>query len=70
MKLSNTLRVERAKLKLTQEELAGKLNISRQTVHAIENSKYVPSVLLSLRIAKFFKRKFEDIFDLCDENED
>lgn len=64
MELHNTLRVERAKLNLTQEELAKKINVSRQTIHAIENNKYVPSIHLSLKIARFFKIDMEELFKL------
>ena len=64
MELNNTLRVERAKMNLTQEELARRINVSRQTIHAIENNKYVPSIHLSLKIAKFFKLNIEEIFKL------
>ena len=66
MKLHNELRVERAKLNLTQEELAKRINVSRQTIHAIENNKYVPSIHLSLKIAKFFKLNIDEIFKLED----
>lgn len=64
MEFHNTLRVERAKMNLTQEELAKKIRVSRQTIHAIENNKYVPSVHLSLKIAKFFNINLEEIFRL------
>ncbi len=52
---------------MTQEELAGVLGITRQTVIAIEKGNYSPSVLLALRIAKFFNVKVEDIFKLKNE---
>ena len=52
---------------MTQEELAGVLGIKRQTVIAIEKGNYSPSVLLALRIAKFFNVKVEDIFKLKNE---
>jgi len=64
--MENTIRVERAKKRITQAELAAKLNVSRQTIHAIENKKYVPSTVLSLKIARFFKVRLEDIFKLED----
>lgn len=47
---------------LTQEDLARKLDISRQTVIAIEKDKYDPSLSLAFKIAKFFEMKIEDIF--------
>ena len=49
---------------LTQEELAAKAGVSRQTVIAIEKGNYTPSVLLALRIARIFKVPVEDIFFL------
>lgn len=49
---------------VTQEELAGRIGVSRQTVIAIEKGNYTPSVLLALKLAKYFKRPVEDIFSL------
>jgi len=48
--------------RITQEQLAESVGITRQTVIAIEKGNYTPSVLLVLKIAKFFKRRVEDIF--------
>jgi putative transcriptional regulator len=53
------LRVDRG---VTQEELAKAVGVTRQTVIAIEKGNYIPSVLLTLKIATFFKKKVEDIF--------
>jgi len=47
---------------LTQEELAKKLGVTRQTIIAIEKGKYDPSLELAFKIARFFKVKIEDIF--------
>jgi putative transcriptional regulator len=58
----NKLKVYRAMHDLTQEELADKLEVSRQTVIAIESDKYLPSLGLAFKIANFFKVKIEDIF--------
>ena len=66
--MENTIRVERAKKKITQAELAEKVNVSRQTIHAIETGKFVPSTVLALKIAKFFKIKLEDLFKLEEED--
>lgn len=52
---------------LTQEELACKVGVSRQTIIAIEKGCYTPSVLLALRIAKVFKLAVEDIFNISYE---
>jgi putative transcriptional regulator len=62
--MKNNIRVERAILDITQEELARKINVSRQTIHAIENGKYIPSTLLAFKIAHFFNKTIESIFFL------
>lgn len=60
--IKNNLKVCRAEKDLTQEQLAEKLGITRQTVIAIESGKYLPSLPLAFRIAGLFKVKIEDIF--------
>ena len=60
--MKNRLKVLRAEQDWTQAELAGRLDVSRQTVHAIENDKYDPSLPLAFRIARLFDQKIEDIF--------
>ena len=52
---------------MTQEELASKVGVSRQTIIAIERGKYNPSVGLALRIARAFGVRVEDVFALADE---
>jgi len=54
---------------LTQEQLADKIGVSRQTVIAIESDKYLPSLGLAFKIARLFKVKVEDIF-IREEKED
>ena len=54
----------RTKVGITQEDLAGEVGVSRQTIVAIEKGNYVPSVLLALKIAIFFKKRVEDIFSI------
>ena len=49
---------------LTQEELAEKADVSRQTIIAVEKGNYTPSVLLALKIARIFKVPVEDVFEL------
>jgi putative transcriptional regulator len=66
--MKNKLKVTRALNNITQEELAKEIKVSRQTINAIESGKYVPSTVLALRLALFFKVKVEDIFEL-NENE-
>ena len=48
--MENTIRVERAKKKITQAELAERVDVSRQTIHAIETGKFIPSTVLALKI--------------------
>lgn len=60
--VKNKLKVYRAMNELTQEQLADKLEVSRQTVIAIESNKYLPSLGLALKMAKLFKVRVEDIF--------
>lgn len=62
MEIKNNVNNLRINKKLTQEELANKLGVTRQTIIAIEKGNYTPSVLLALKIAKFFNKKVEDIF--------
>ncbi len=49
---------------MTQEELAGSAGVTRQTIIALEAGKYVPSLVLALRIARVFGAKVEDVFQL------
>ncbi len=48
---------------LTQEDLALEMGVTRQTIIAIETGKYIPSLPLAMRLAKFFNKKVEDIFN-------
>lgn len=61
--MKNRLRELRARDRLTQADLAGLLDVSRQTVIAIENGKYDPSLPLAFKIADVFKLAIEEIFD-------
>ena len=66
--MTNNLKVLRAIHNMTQADLADKIGVSRQSINAMEKNKYVPSTVLSLKIAKLFKVPLEDIFSL-DEND-
>lgn len=66
--MKNTIRVERAILNITQKELAEKVNVSRQTINAIESNKYIPSTVLALKIARVFQKQVGDVFLLEDED--
>jgi putative transcriptional regulator len=60
--VNNRLRVLRAEQRWSQAELAGRLGVSRQTVNAIENGRYDPSLPLAFAIARAFARPIEEIF--------
>ena len=62
--MKNTLKIERAKVGLTQADLAEKVSVSRQTIVAIEGGKYVPSTVLALKIAQVFGQSVEAVFQL------
>lgn len=69
MKLGNDLKKFRENRgNISQEFLANAVGVSRQTIISIEKGKFIPTTLLSLKIAKFFDTKVEDIFYLIDEN--
>lgn len=61
--MKNRLKVLRAEHDWSQARLAELLDVSRQTINAIENGKYDPSLPLAFKIAALFERKIEDIFD-------
>lgn len=61
--MKNRLRVLRAEHDLTQAQLASQLEVSRQTINAIEVGKYDPSLPLAFKIADVFSQKIEDIFE-------
>ncbi len=62
--MKNLIKEERAKKKITQKELAEKVNVSRQSIHAIESGKFVPSSVLALKISTVLQKNLEDIFTL------
>ena len=66
--MKNSIRVERAIKDITQQELAKAIGVSRQTINSIEAGKYVPSTVLSLKIAKYFEKPLEAIFELEEQD--
>jgi len=62
--MTNNLKVLRAIKNISQEELAKQIQVSRQTINAMEKGKYVPSTLLALKLARFFNTQVEEIFEL------
>ena len=66
--MTNDIRVERAIKRMTQQQLAELVQVSRQTINAIEQGKYIPSTVLALKIASIFDKKTDEIFQLEDED--
>ena len=62
--MKNNLRVARAEIRMTQQQLADAAGVSRQTVNAIESGKFVPSTMLALKFARIFGKKVEELFTL------
>ena len=60
--MKNRLEAIRKQRDITQEELAEKLEVSRQTIGSLENGRYNPSILLACKIARFFGMPIEEIF--------
>jgi putative transcriptional regulator len=67
MRLTNAVREHRVLSRMTQEELANAVDVSRQTVIAMEKGSYTPSALLALRLARTFGVAFEDVFGTDEE---
>jgi len=64
--MKNRLKIERAILDLTQDELANKIGVSRQTISSIEKNRYVPSTVLALKLSLLFEKPVNDFFELED----
>lgn len=64
MTIQNQIKKLRLQRNVTQEELAEAVGVSRQTIIAIEKGNYVPSLLLAMQLAKFYKTQVEDLFIL------
>jgi len=66
-KISNEVSKLRTRVGVTQEDLATKVGVSRQTIIALEKGNYTPSILLAIKIAGFFKMPVEKIFKIAYE---
>ncbi|TCK68953.1 putative transcriptional regulator [Winogradskyella wandonensis] len=66
--MKNTIKVERAILSLTQDDLAKKIGVSRQTINSIEANRYVPSTVLALKLSEVFNKPVNDFFKLTVED--
>ena len=67
--MNNDLKVWRAKRDITQRELAERVDVSRQTINAIERGRYDPSLVLAFKLAEYFDCTIEDIFTYDPETE-
>lgn len=65
-KIRNSVRIHRKQLDLRQEDLANLVGVSRQTIIAIENGRYNPSLELTLKLSKILNKTVEEIFFLED----
>lgn len=66
--MENTIKVERAILSLTQDDLAKKIGVSRQTINSIEANRYVPSTVLALKLSQVFNKPVNDFFKLSPDD--
>lgn len=66
--MKNTIKVERAKKNMTQAELAELVQVTRQTINALEKNKYVPSAVLAMKVARVFGKTVEEIFTLEEDD--
>lgn len=64
--MKNRIRVARAEIRMTQQQLADAAGVSRQTVNAIESGKFIPSTLLALKMSRIFQMSVEELFQLED----
>ncbi len=68
-KLTNKIREFRSASSITQEELAFQVNVTRKTINTIENGRFIPSVILAIKVAKYFNVPVEEIFLISEEFE-
>jgi putative transcriptional regulator len=66
--MQNIIKVERAILNLTQDDLAKKIGVSRQTINSIEKNRYVPSTVLALKLSAVFGKPVNEFFSLSEED--
>ncbi|MBE6196337.1 MAG: helix-turn-helix transcriptional regulator [Rikenellaceae bacterium] len=66
--MENRIRVARAEVRMTQQQLSEAIGVSRQTINAIESGRFVPSTVLALKMARLFKKPVEELFQLEEED--
>lgn len=64
--MKNIIKVERARYNLSQSDLAEMVGVTRQTIYAIENNKFTPSVILAFKIARVLKTDINELFEMED----
>lgn len=70
MYLKNHIKQHRARLDMTQQDLAEKVSVRRQTILAVEKGRYAPSALLAFQIARALGMKVDELFELVEEGTD
>jgi putative transcriptional regulator len=60
--MTNTLKLERTRINLSQQDLAEQVKVSRQTIHSIESGKFMPSYVLAIKIARALNIPVEELF--------
>ena len=66
--MENTIKVERAIISITQEDLAKRIGVSRQTINSIEANRYVPSTVLALKLSDVFGKSVNEFFKLSEDD--
>ena len=66
--MENRIKIERAILNITQDELAHKIGVSRQTINSIEANRYVPSTVLALKLSEVFGKPVNEFFKISESN--
>ena len=66
--MKNNLKVERAKMNITQQELADKVGVSRQTINSIESNRFIPSTTLAIKLSELFKTTVNELFELEEDD--
>ena len=66
--MKNSIKIQRAIKDLTQEALAKKIGVSRQTINSIEKNRYIPSTILALKLSKVFDKNVNEIFELEEDD--
>ena len=60
--MTNTVKLERTRINLSQQDLAEQVQVSRQTIHSIESGKFMPSYVLAIKIARVLNMPVEELF--------